>query len=113
MAALTATRGTPTGATASAGSVSASDTISSAQLGQYGADLIIINGGASSDTVAISDAGRTPAGNGAGSTSGGAVANGASKSFHISRQAVDPTTQLVTVTHTYTTTVTYYLIPLG
>jgi hypothetical protein len=112
MAALTATRGTPTGATATPGAVAASDTISSSQLGQYGADLIIFNGGASPDTVAISDAGKTPAGN-AGSTSGGSVTNGTNKTFHISRQAVDPTTGLVTVTHTYTTTVTYLLIPLG
>lgn len=112
MAALTATRGTPSGATATAGSVSASDTVSIAQLGQYGADLIVINGGASPDTVAISDAGKTPAAN-AGSTSGGSVTNGTTKSFHISRQAADPTTGLVTVTHSFTTSVTYWLVPLG
>jgi hypothetical protein len=112
MAALTATRGTPTGATATAGAVSSSDTVSIAQLGQYGADLIVINGGGSPDTVAISDAGRTPAGN-TGNTSGGSVANGTTKSFSISRQAADPTTGLVTITHSFTTSVTYWLVPRG
>jgi hypothetical protein len=112
MAALTATRGTPTGATATPGNVAASDTISTAQLGTYGADLIIFNAGVSGDTVAISDSGSTPAGN-AGTTSGGSVTNGTNKTFHISRSAADPTTGNVTVTHTLTTGVTYLLIPLG
>lgn len=112
MAALTSIQPTAAGTTWTAAAVAASDTISSAQLGQLGAYLVVINGGGSSDTVAISDSGLTPAGN-AGTSSGGAVANGTTKVFYISPRAVNPTTGVVTVTHSFTTSVTYVLLPVG
>jgi hypothetical protein len=112
MAALTATTPVAAGTTWTPAAVASSDTISATQLGAYGAYLLVINGGGSSDTVAISDSGSTPAGN-AGTSSGGAVTNGTSKIFYISPRAVNVSTGLVTVTHSFTTSVTYVLLPLG
>lgn len=112
MALLTATRPTASGALLAGAAVSSSDTISGNDLGTAGAFLIVINAGASPDTVAISDSGLTPAGN-AGTSSGGAVANATSRVFYISPRAVNASTNLVTVTHSFTTTVTYQLLPIG
>lgn len=112
MAALTATTPVSTGVTYAGAAVSSSDTISATQLGAYGAYLVVINAGASPDTVAISDSGSTPAGN-AGTSSGGSVTNATSKVFYISPRAVNVSTGLVTVTHSFTTSVTYVLLPLG
>lgn len=112
MAALTATQPTAAGATYALAAVSASDTISQAQLGSNGAYLIVTNGGGSPDTVAISDGGSTPAGN-AGASSGGSVTNATSKVFYISPRAVNLSTGVVTVTHSFTTSVTYALLPIG
>lgn len=112
MALLTATRPTASGVAWSPAAVSASDTIAAADLGDRGAYLVIINGGGSSDNVVVSDSGVTPAGNAA-STPANAVANGASEVMYISPRAVNPTTGVVTVTHSFTTSVTYVLLPLG
>lgn len=112
MAALTAIRPTAAGVASTPAAVSASDTIDASLLGTLGAILVVINGGGSSDTVAISDGGLTPAGN-AGASSGGAVANGTQKAFYISPRSVNLSTGVVTVTHSFTTTVTYQLFPLG
>lgn len=111
MAALSATVPVAAGATYAGAAVAASDTIAASLLGSRGAHLIIINGGGSPDTVAISDSGLTPAGS-AGAGSGGSVAAGTAKVFYISPRAASPSTG-VTVTHTFTTTVTYVLIPIG
>jgi hypothetical protein len=100
------------GVAVTATAVSASDTIAQTSLGANGALLLVLNGGGSPDVVAISDAGKTDAGN-AGTSSGGSVTNATNKLFYISPRAVDPTTSLVTVTHTFITSVTCYLIPLG
>lgn len=109
MAALSATTPTSVGVTVTPAAVSSSDTISAAQLGARGAYLQIINAGGSADTVAISDSGGTPAGN-PGSSSGGSVpATTGNKEFFISPYAANPTTNVVTVTHTSTTSVTYVL----
>jgi hypothetical protein len=62
MALLTATQPTAAGVAWSPAAVSASDTISAANLGQRGAYLVVINGGGSSDTVTVTDASLTPAG---------------------------------------------------
>jgi hypothetical protein len=83
LAALATTLPLAAGTTWTPAAVSASDTITQAQLGTLGAYLVVINGGGSSDTVAISDGGLTPAGN-AGTHSGGAVANATTKAFYIS-----------------------------
>jgi len=112
MALLTATRPTAAGVAWSPAAVSASDTIAAADLGTAGAYLVIINAGGSSDTVTVSDASLSPAGNAA--TPGtNAVANAASEVMYISPRAVNLTTGVVTVTHSFTTTVTYVLLPIG
>jgi hypothetical protein len=111
LAALATTLPLATGTTWTPAAVSASDTITQAQLGTLGAYLVVINGGGSSDTVAITDGGLTPAGN-AGTSSGGAVANATTKAFYISPRAVS-SAGLVTVTHSFTTTVNYVLLPIG
>jgi hypothetical protein len=92
--------------------VSASDTIAVADLGSLGAYLVVINGGGSSDTVTISDSGLTPAGNAA--TAGtNAIANATTEVMYISPRAVNPSTGVVTVAHSFTTSVTCVLLPLG
>jgi hypothetical protein len=112
MALLTATVPTAAGVTWTPAAVSASDTISSSDLGDRGAYLIVINGGGSSDNVTVSDSGSTPGGNTA-TTAAVAVANGTTKAIFISPRKVNPSTSVVTVTHSFTTSVTYVLIPLG
>jgi len=112
MALLTATRPTAAGVAWSPAAVSSSDTISAADLGQAGAYLVIINAGASPDNVTVSDAGVTPAGNAA-TTVANAVANATSEVMYISPRAVNPATGLVTVTHSFTTSVTCVLLPIG
>lgn len=112
MALLTSTRPTAAGVAWSPAAVAASDTISSSDLGERGAYLVIINGGGSSDNVTVSDSSLTPAGNAA-TTAANAVANGTTEVMFISPRAVNPSTGLVTVTHSFTTSVTYVLLPLG
>lgn len=114
MAALSAI--TPSNAgTASAGAaVAASDTIAQSLLGQRGAYLEIINGNASPDSMTISDHGSTGAGNQLTSNQiTASVTNGTSKVFFIKPEQVNPSTQLVTITHSVTATVTYKLYPLA
>lgn len=112
MALLTATRPTAVGVAYAGAAVSASDTIAASDLGTLGAYLVIINGGGSSDTVTVSDSSLSPAGNPA--TAGtNAVANATSEVMYISPRAVHPTNLVVTVTHSFTTSVTYVLLPLG
>ena len=73
----------------------------------------ITNAGGSSDTVTISDFGSTPAGSSLPSnTYTVTVANGTSKVIWIKPQQVNPATGLVTVAHSFTTTVSYELYPL-
>lgn len=112
MALLTATRPTAAGVAWSPAAVSASDTISANDLGTLGAYLVIINGGASPDNVTVSDSGLTPAGNAA-TTTPNTVANGTTEVMFISPKAVNPSTGVVTVTHSFTTSVTCVLLPLG
>lgn len=112
MALLTATRPTAAGVAWSPAAVSASDTISASDLGSLGAYLVIINGGASPDNVTVSDSGLTAAGNAA-TTTANAVANGTTEVMYISPRAVNLSTGVVTVTHSFTTTVTCVLLPLG
>lgn len=108
MAALTAVTPTNTGATVAGAAVAASDTISVSQMGPKGCLLEIINGNASPDSVTISDSGSTPAGNSPG-TIAGSVTNATNKVFKISRSQAAPSTGLVTITHSVTSTVTYKL----
>ena len=110
MAALTAITPTNLGAVSAGAAVAASDTISTTVMGQRGAYLEVINGNASPDSMTITDAGSSPAGN-AVTTIAGSVTNATSKVFFIHREQASPTTGLVTVTHSVTSTVTYKLYP--
>jgi hypothetical protein len=111
MALLTATRPTSVGVVTTGAAVSASDTISAADLGSRGAYLVVINGGASPDVVAILDGNFTPAGN-AGTSAGGSVTNATTKSFYIDPMLLGANS-VVTVTHSFITSVTYQLFPIG
>jgi hypothetical protein len=112
MAALSATTPARAGTVTSGAAVASSDTITRTILGARGAFLEIINGNASSDTVAISDGSTTNTG-AAAAAGGGSVTNATSKVFFIHPQQADSSTGLVTVTHSVTSTVTYKLYPLG
>lgn len=112
MALLTATRPTIAGVAYTPAAVSASDTIAAADLGVNGAFLIIVNGGGSSDTVTVVDPGTTPAGSAATNPTN-AVANATTEVMRISPQFVNPSTGVVTITHSFTTSVTYVLLPIG
>lgn len=112
MALLTATRPTAAGVVWTPAAVSASDTISAADLGSNGAWLVIINGGGSPDTVTVQDASLTPAGNAATNLTN-SVTNATTEVMYIPPKTVNTTTLVTTVTHSFTTTVTYVLLPLG
>jgi hypothetical protein len=112
MALLTATQPTAVGVAYTPAAVSASDTIAQASLGTRGAYLVIINGGGSSDTVTVSDGGFSPAGN-AGTALTNAVANATSEVMFIPPSTVNPSTAVTTVTHSFITSVTYVLLPIG
>lgn len=113
MAALTAITPVVAGVASTGAAVAASDTIAQSILGGRGAYLEIINAGASSDTVTIKDFGTTRAGNALASNQYTVtVANAASKVIWIKPEMVDPSTGLVTVAHSFTTSVTYKLYPV-
>lgn len=112
MAALAAITPSNTGTASTGAAVAASDTVAQSIMGPHGAYLEIINGGGSTDNITISDAGSTPAGNAlSGGTIAGSVANGASKVFDLKHAQVTPSTYLITITHSFTTSVTYKLYP--
>jgi hypothetical protein len=113
VAALVAITPVVTGVADAGVAVSASDTIDQSILGGRGAYLGITNAGGSSDTVTISDYGTTGAGNALTSNQYTVtVANGTSKVIWIKPQQVNPATGLVTVAHSFTTSVTYQLYPV-
>ena len=113
MAALTSTVPVVTGTTTTGAAVSASDTVDASILGQRGAYFEVINAGGSSDTVTIKDFSFTDAGNQLPSQQYTvSVANGTSKVIHLKPFQVDPTTGLITITHSFTTSVTYKLYPV-
>lgn len=108
MAALTAYVPLVTGTVTTGGTaVSASDTIDQGTIGSQGVYVEIINAGASPDTVTISDYGSTPAGNQLGSNQYTVtVTNATSKVIFIRGSQVNPATGLVTLAHSFTTSVT-------
>ena len=113
MAALTAVTPTNSGTVTAGAAVSSSDTIAQAVLGSLGAYLLITNGNASSDTVTITDASLTAAGNPlAGGTISDTITNGTSQ-IYVIRPAQMNSSGLVTITHTVTASVTYQLWPIG
>lgn len=112
MAALTATTPTNAGVATPGAAVASSDTISVDIMGPVGCYLEILNGNASPDSMTISDSGLTPAGNAlTGGTYAASVTNATNKMFLIRKEQVNPTTRVVTVTHSVTATVTYKLYP--
>lgn len=114
MATLTATTPARLGTVTPGAAVASSDTIPAAAFGSRGVLLEILNGNASVDNITISDAGSTPAGSPLSPASYVAsVTNGTNKIFLIKPQQLNPTTKVVTVTHSVTATVTYKLYPLG
>ncbi len=113
MAALTAFTPSIAGTTNAGAAVAASDTIDASILGSRGAYYEVINGNASPDTVTIKDFGTTRAGNSLTSNQYTvSVTNATSKIIWIRPEMVDPSTGLVTITHSVTTTVTYKLYVL-
>lgn len=112
MGALALITPTRAGVVSTAGSaVASSDTISRNLLGTRGVYLEIINGNASPDVMAISDASVT-ASDAAAAANAPTVTNATSKIFKIKPAQADPITGLVTITHSVTTTVTYKMYPL-
>src|SRR5215475_12224388 len=111
MALLTAVTPLAAGITWSPAAVSGSDTISQAALSTSGCYLVVINGGASPDTVTVVDASVTPAGNAATNTTI-SVSNGTTKAIFIPPQTLNTATQVTTVTHSFTTSVTCVLLTL-
>ena len=112
MAALTATTPTRAGAVVTGSAVAASDTVAAGILGSAGALLEILNGGGSPDSMTISDASTTLTG-AAAAANAPSVTNGTNKIFKLTPAMADPVTGLITITHGFTTSVTYKLYPLG
>ena len=112
MVALTSTVPTAAGVAWTPAAVSASDTITSAQLGTLGAFLVVINGGGSPDTVGYTDGSSTPGGSAAAAFTN-SVANATTEVMYLSPRLVNLSTQLLTITHSFTTSVTYVLLPIG
>jgi hypothetical protein len=113
MAALVATVPLGAGVLTPGAAVSASDTIDAATLGTNGVLLEILNAGASPDTVTIKDFGTTSAGNALTSNQYTVtVTNATNKVIVVRPSQVDPTTGLVTITHSFTTTVSYKMYSL-
>ena len=112
MGALAVTTPTRAGTASPGAAVAASDTIARGILGSLGGILEIINGGGSSDSMTISDASSTITG-AAAAANAPSVANGTNKVFKITPDMFDPVTGLVTITHSFTTSVTYKLYPVG
>jgi hypothetical protein len=114
VAALSAITPTNTGTASTGAAVSSSDTIAQSILGPRGGTLEIINAGGSTDNITLSDNGSTPAGNQlTGNTISASVSAGTSKVFDISADQVNPSTGLITITHSFTTSVTYKFYPVG
>jgi hypothetical protein len=112
MALLTAITPAAAGSAWSPAAVSASDTIAAADLGTLGAYLVIVNGGGSPDNVSVLDPNLDVMGN-AGTVVANAVANATTEVMYISPKAVNPSTNVATVTHSFTTSVTCVLLRLG
>lgn len=108
MALLAAQTITKAGLTPSYGAVTASDTIT--------ADdrlfLHVKNAGGSPDTVTLVDAGTTPGGSAATNPTVSVPATTGDRMIYIPQSFVNPATGLVTITHSFTTSVTCALVRL-
>ena len=113
MAALVATSPTNTGTVTAGAAVAASDTVAQSLLGKGGAYLRINNGNAGSDNITLSDNGLTPAGNALTSNQiTDTITTGQAQIYFLRNEQVNPSTQLITITHSVTSSVTYELFPL-
>lgn len=108
MALISPSTVTTAGLLAAPAAVAASDTISGDSVPQGGLLYRVINGGGSPDSVEVSDGGTTPAGN-PGDTTAVTVTNGTTKTILITRNNIVASTNLVTITHSFTTSVTFEL----
>ncbi len=107
MALLTVTTPAVGGTLAAPAAMSTADTVSGNLAGGY---LKVINGGGSSINVTLVDPGRTRAGN-TGTQAAVAVANGAAKWFDLDAAFVNSATNLINITLSSATSVTYELLP--
>lgn len=105
MAALTSTQSSLAGTAPIPVLVSASDTIAATQFGPTGVDVRVINAGGSPDTVTIVDPNITVMGSAATSPTA-SVTNGTTKVVFVPLSAINQSTQVATITHSFTTTVT-------
>jgi len=105
MAALTSTSAVIAGTAPSAVAVAASDTIAAGQFGPTGVHVRVINGGASPDTVTITDPNLTIAGSVATNPTA-SVANGTTKVIFIPVSMINQATGVATIAHSFTTSVT-------
>lgn len=93
--------------------VASTDTISGNDI-NAGAILVVTNGSGGSINVTLTDPGHTPAGN-TGTQAAQAVAAGVSRAWGpaVLKNFIDPSTNLVTVNYSATTTVTAMLLADG
>ena len=109
MAALTMSVPTSGGTAITINTGSGSDTITQAQLGTQGCNLIAVTAG-TINTITVSDSSLSAVSNPATVSGVATVATGA-KAFYISPAQVNLGTGLVTITASPATALTYYLIP--
>ncbi len=111
MALLTAVTLTSAATNVAAASATTSNTISSSDIGTRGCALNIINGSGGSINVTLEDPGTTAVGN-VGTEVAQAVANSTDRWFKITKNHVDTSTGVATVTLSSATSVTYKLMRL-
>lgn len=90
--------------------VSASDTITAADVGERGC-LVRVNCGATPTNATVADPGKTPSGN-SGTAAAVAVPASDFRNIYVPKAAVDPNTQVATITYSATSTVTCELYRL-
>jgi hypothetical protein len=112
MAALAVTIPSNTGTLATGAAVSASDTVDQSLLGSRGAFLRINNAGGSTDNITISDSGTTRAGNALTSNQITASQTTTQVKTYLLQPSQVSSTGLITITHSFITSVTYELYPL-
>ncbi len=107
MALLTATTPAITGTLAAPAAMSTADTISGNMVGGY---LKVINGSGGSVNFTITDPGRTAAGN-TGTQAASAIAAAAARWYPLTSAFVNTSTNLINVTLSSATSVTYERLP--
>lgn len=106
MAALTAVSVTTAGAAPTATAVAASDTIAAGQFGPNGVHLRVMNAGGTVDNVTVSDPTVTDLGNAGTPAAVTVPITTGVRTIYIPLAAINPSTQMATVNHSFTTSVT-------